>query len=76
MLCNKRDPSETHLKLKSREHSFVDNVCLYDPIVWKFFTEHLSVTAVRCENFQNDWRTKTNFINARNLARFEFKMSF
>ena len=51
-------PSETQLKLKSREISFVHNFRLNNPIVLKFCKEHGSITAVLWAKCQNDWTTK------------------
>ena len=47
--------SEIHLKLKSRETSFIHNICFSYPIILKFFTEHGSDTAMLCAKFQNVW---------------------
>ena len=44
-LCNAGYPSETHLKLKSREISFTHNSFISIPIILKFCTEHGSITA-------------------------------
>ena len=68
--------SETHLKLKSREISFVHNICLKNPIVLDFCTQHGSITVVLCVKFQNDWTNATNVMDERDFARFEFEMSF
>ena len=43
-LCNTGYPPETHLKLSSREISFVHKWWLNGPIVLKFCTEHGSIT--------------------------------
>ena len=48
-----------HLKLKSREKSFVHNIRSNNPIVLKYCTEHDSVTAVHWARFQNDWKFET-----------------
>ena len=50
--------SETHLKPKSREISYAQNSLLSHQIVFKFCTEHGSVTAMLCVKFQNDWTTE------------------
>ena len=50
-------PSETHIKLKSRENSFAHNIRFSCSIVLKLCTEHGSVTAVLYVKFQNDWIT-------------------
>ena len=76
VLCNIGYPSETHLKLKSREYSFVHNICLGYPIILKFYTEHGSDTAVLCAKFQNAWIIETDVRDEHDFARFEFKMSF
>ena len=48
------------LKLKSRQISFVHNLHLSCPIISKFCTEHSSVTAMLCANFQNNLATEIN----------------
>ena len=52
--CNIGYPSEAHLKLKSREISFIHNINLSCLIILKFYTEHGSITAVLCAKCQND----------------------
>ena len=47
-------PSESHLRLKSREISFAHNLLLSCLIVLKFSTGHGSITAMLCAYFQND----------------------
>ena len=74
--CDKGYPSETHLKLKSREISFAHNLLFIYPIVFEFCTEHGSDTGVLCAIFQNDWAPAKQVIDKRDFARFEFKMSF
>ena len=71
VLCNIACPSETHLKLKSHEISFVHIISFNCPISLKFCTEHGSDTAVLCAKFQLAW-----VFGKRGFARFEFKMSF
>ena len=66
-MCNIGYPSETHLKLKSREISFVHNTRFNCPIVLKFCTEHGN---------QNDWKLDMAVMNERDFTRFEFKMRF
>ena len=44
--------SKTHLKFKSREISFDQNIHFSCQIVLKFCTEHGSYTAVLCAKFQ------------------------
>ena len=44
-------------KLKSREISFVFDIRFSCLITLKFCTEHGSITAVLCVQFQNDWAT-------------------
>ena len=48
VLCNIGYPSETHLKLKSREISFVNNIRVYNSIVLKFCTECSCIMTVLC----------------------------
>ena len=76
VLCNIGYRSETHLKLKSREISFVHNLLLSKSIVLKFCTEHDSEAAVLCAKFQNDWWTENSVMDERVFARFESDMSF
>ena len=56
VLCNKGYPSETHLKLKSREISFVHNFRFNCSIGLQFCTEHGSGLAI--ENYDDtvQWR--------------------
>ena len=65
-----------HLKLKSCEISFTHNLFLICKIVWKFRTEHISITAVLCAKFQNDSTTEMDVLEERDFARFEFGMRF
>ena len=77
VLCNMRYPSETHLKLQSREVSFAYHLFGNCLIVLKYCTEHGSDTAVLCATFQNDWAgTGTDVMDRRDFARVEFKMCF
>ena len=62
MLCNIGYPSATYLKLKFRESSFVHNFRLNDSIVLKFCTEHGSIIAVLCSQFQTVRTNKTGFL--------------
>ena len=71
--CNKGYPSKTHLWLKSREISFVQNIPFGSEIVMKICTEHDSDTVVLCAHFQNDSTTATNVMDERDFARFEFR---
>ena len=50
LLCNIGYPSETHLKLKSHEISFVHNIRFSCTVVLKFCTEH-SITVVLSAQF-------------------------
>ena len=74
--CNIGYPSETHLKLKSREISFAHEVLLDCEIVSKFCTKHGSINSVICANFQNDFKPAMDVLGERDCARLEFKMSF
>ena len=69
-------PSKTHLKLKSRGISLVHNTHFSCPIVLEFRTEHGSMTAMLCANFQNDWAVekygKTRFHLFELNMRFEW----
>ena len=76
MLCNKEYPSETHLKLKSRENSFVDIICFNCPIALLICTEKGSDTAMFYAKFQDDGMIDSDVMDQRDFARFEFKMSF
>ena len=69
-LCNIGYPSETHLKLKSCEISFVYNSYLSWPIVLRFFTEHGSITAVLCAKFQIDWTIETDIMDEQDFTKF------
>ena len=74
-LCNKRYPSEIHLKPKPRQISFAHNL-LRQPIVLKFSTEHDSDTVVLCAKVHNDCTRETEIIDERDLVSFGVKMSF
>ena len=50
-------PSETQLKLKSREIAFLHNISFSCPIVLKFCTEHGSDTAMLCAKNKTYWIT-------------------
>ena len=76
VLCNIGYPSESPLKLKSREILFVHNIRFNNPIVLKFCTEHGSITSVFCSKFQNDWTPAIDVMDERNFARFGFNMTF
>ena len=76
VLCYIGYPSETHLKLKSCEISFVHNIHLNCPMGLKFCTEHGSDTAVLCAKFQTDRWTEAWVMSKRDFVRFEFKMNF
>ena len=64
VLCNIGYPSETHLKLKSREISFVHNINLNDPIVLKCCTESLPCPVQKFKTIgrlkQMLWTNKTS----------------
>ena len=66
-LCNIGYPSETRLKPKYREISFVYNLLHSQPIVLKFCREH--DIAVNGANF-NDWAHETDVMGERDFARF------
>ena len=53
-MCNIVYPSETHLKLNSREISFGQNIYFSGQIVLKICTEHGSYTAMLCTKLHND----------------------
>ena len=76
VLCNIGYPSETHLKLKSRENSFVHNIRFNCPIGLKFCTDHDSAIVVLCIKFQSDQSTEALVMGKREFASFEFKMNF
>ena len=65
-------PSETHRRLKSCEILFVHNLSFSSPIILKFCTEHGSITAVHCANFQNDCTNEVDVIDKQVYTRFEF----
>ena len=66
VLCNIRHPSETDIKLKSREISFVHNLLFNCPVVLKFCTSHDSDAAVLCTNFQTGWSNEGYVIGKQN----------
>ena len=66
---NKWYPSETHLKLKSREISFTYNLMLSCEIVSIFSTEHDSIIAVFCANFQSDLATERDVLRTNEISR-------
>ena len=66
-------PSE---KPKSPKISLAHNWLLSDEIVLNFCTEHGSITAVLCVNFQNDLTDEMGVLEERDFTRFEFNMSF
>ena len=74
--CDIEHPSETHIKLRSREISFAHNSLRNCQIVLKYCTEHGSITAVLCAKFQNDLTNEMDVLDERDFARFEFEMSF
>ena len=76
VLANIGYPSETHVKLKSREISLVHDIRLNKPSVLIFCTEHGSITAVLCAKFRNDCTIETDVTGKRDFARLEIKMSF
>ena len=59
-LCNIGYPSETYIKLKSRENSFFRDIRFICQIVWTIWTEHGGDIAVLSAKFQNDWVIETN----------------
>ena len=73
VLCKIGSVFETHLKLKSREISFVHNTRFNNPIVLKFGTDHGWITAVLCAKFQNDWTTEAKVMDERGFARFALR---
>ena len=58
-------PTDTDLKPKSREISFVNN-----------FLFSCSITAVLSAKLQNDWANEKLVMDKRDFARFGFKISF
>ena len=64
-------PSETHLKLKAREISFVHNLRLGCQTVSKCSTEHIIITAD-----SKQLTTGMGVLDKRVFDRFEYKMSF
>ena len=55
VLCNIRYSSETDLKLKTCEISFLHDICFSCPNILQFCTEHDSDTTVLCAKFQDNW---------------------
>ena len=74
--CTKGYPSETHLKLKSRKISFAHNPVLRYQIALEFCTEHDSIIAMPCANFQNDYANEMDILDERDFTKFGFEMSF
>ena len=75
-LCNKRYPSETHLKPKSRQISFTHNLFTSKQIVWNFAQSTVVVLPCSMQKNRNDWTieagVKTDDIS-RDL-RYAFRM--
>ena len=55
--------AETHLKLKSADDLFTDNLFLHWPITVKCCTEHGSDTTIFSTEFQKDGAIKMNVTN-------------
>ena len=67
------------VKLKSCEISFAHNIHFNCRIILKFYTEHgnisISISAMLCAKFQNDWSTEAWFVDKHDdFVRFGFKM--
>ena len=60
--------SETSLKLKSWEISFIHKICYSCQIVLEFCTEHDSTTVVLCTKFQNDW-VSAEIMTGKDISR-------
>ena len=71
VLCNIGYPSETHLKPKSYEISFVHNIYFSRPIVFKFCKERGSDTNMLCANDQLDWIIYMDVMDEWDFARFQ-----
>ena len=72
-------PSETHLNLKSRKISLANNIPFSLHMILIFCTDHVSITAVQCTTFQNDWGAdiwNKLYMGKRDFAWFEFKIRF
>ena len=65
--------SETHLKLKSHEISFIHNIHISYQIVLQFCTEHGSITAVLCAKLQNNLIIDMDVIEEQDFVDFGFK---
>ena len=76
VLCNIGYPYETHLRLKSRENSFIHDIRFRCPAILKLCTEYGNIIIVLCTKIQNDWITKKYVIGERGFTRFEFKIRF
>ena len=72
--CHIAYPSKRHLKLKSCKISFPHNLLLSCQIVFKFCTEHGSITAVLCTKFKNNSTNNMGAMREWNFMRFEFNM--
>ena len=69
-------PSETHLKLKTRNISLVHNIPFGLHMFLIFCRDHVSITAVQCTTIQNGWVNMKKAMGKRDLAWFEFKIRF
>ena len=69
-------PSETHLKLKTRNISLVHNIPFSLHMFLLFCRDHVSITAVQCTTIQNGWVNMKKAMGKRDLAWFEFKIRF
>ena len=63
--------SETYLKLKSSEISFIHNLLLSHAIILKFCPEDGSITAVLCASFQNDLTTEMDVMEEWDFERYK-----
>ena len=75
-LCNIGYPFKMHLKPKSREISFVDNLVCSCPFVSKYCTEHEGVTAVLCTKFQNKWTADAGVKDGRGIMFIKYIYEF
>ena len=76
LLHYRKSVGKTHLQLKFRIISFVNDLLLSQQIVLKFCIEHGSITAMLCVKCQNDLTSEIDVMDKRDFVRFEFKMSF
>ena len=74
--CYIAHPSETPLKIKSRDNKFVNNVLLYSKVYLSRCICTEIGTAVICVNYRHDTTIGTDDMEVWDFARLDFKLSF